>query len=263
MIPRIPLHWLAPALCLALLVGCGLPGAATAPTAGGDAVATQVAIARAVAATLTAAVPAAIDAPAELPTPTVAAATEPPTDVPPAPTVALAPTLPEVIAPATQTAVPDEPLPDALAPGGNASNVVGGIVVPSDARITDYSQGNNLEVAFKSPLWFSVLAYVPSNDGKDKDGAGIKEVRIQITGPTASGENGTVHEQPEHNAAFCVFGNDKPACNAWDFAAHDNKWPGGESVQYGENYHVQINIDGQDGQNNASWNFNFTIEAPQ
>ena len=33
-------------------------------------------------------------------------------------------------------------------------------------------------------------------------------------------------------------------------------------VQFGENYHVQINIEGLDGHNQANWDFNFTIEEP-
>jgi hypothetical protein len=186
----------------------------------------------------------------------------PPTETPeplPAPTETPEPLPAPTEAP---TDIPEEPLPMAYAPGGNSDNVAGGIVVPSDGRIISYSENNDLEVSFKSPLWFRVLAYVPSADGHNKDGEGIKEVRFSIVGPLASGEGGIVYEHTEQNAAYCVFANNEPACPAWDFAANDNKWPDGEEVRFGENYHVQINIEGQNGQNQASWNFNFTIEAP-
>lgn len=258
------LRWLAPLLCVALLVGCGVQQAT--PIATGDRVATEVALARAVAATLTMGVP----TPAVSPIATASATEElpAPTPVPPSPLadtpVPLPTETPEPPPTPTEvpTDIPEEPLPIAYGPGGNSDNVIGGIVVPSDARILNYSQDNDLEVSLKSPLWFRVLAYVPSADGHNKDGAGIKEVRFQIVGPLASGENGIVHEQTEQNAAYCVFGNSEPACPGWDFAANDNKWPGGEQVQFGENYHVQLNIEGIDGHNQASWNFNFTIEAP-
>ncbi|MBC8077898.1 MAG: hypothetical protein H7Y32_17610, partial [Chloroflexales bacterium] len=251
------LRWLASALCVATLAGCGpladVPTAATAQaTAAGDTVATQVAIAQAVAATLTAVVLAAPspttetaqEATPELPTITVAV--DGPTAAPPPPTVAPIDTAvpPPTVFPTND---PELPIPIAYAPGGNADNVLGGIVVPDDARITSYSEGNDLEVSFKSSVWFRILAYVPSGDGNDKDGAGIKEVRVAIVGPVAGGENDIVHERTEMNAAYCVFGGGEPDCSVWDFAANDNKWPGGEPVQYGENYHVQINIDGADG----------------
>jgi hypothetical protein len=249
------------ALCVALLAGCSLsaepPTAATAvPTPAGDAVATQVAIAQAVAATLTAAVPASTPEPEEA-TPTI----EPITEEPPT----AEPTAEEPPTPEPPTAEPPterpEPLPRAYAPPGNAGNILGGIVVPDDARIASYSEGNDLEVVFKSPLWFSVLAYVPSPDGNDRDGAGIAQVQFSITGPTTSGESDIIYERTEQNAAYCVFGGGEPDCEAWDFAANDNRWPNGEPVQFGENYHVQINVDGAD--DTASWNFNFTIEAPE
>jgi hypothetical protein len=251
------LRWLAPLLCAALLVGCGVQQAtpiATSdqPTATADRVATDVAAAQAVAATLTAGVP--------KPTvsPTAAASA---TEVLPAPTpVPPSPPTDTPVPPSPPTDVPDEPLPMAFGPGGNSDNVMGGIVLPGDASIDRYEPNNNLNVVLKSPLWFRVLAYVPSADGHNRDGAGIKEVRFEITGPVANGENGPVYQHTEQSAAYCVFANSEPACPAWDFAANDNKWPDGESVQVGENYHVQINIDGIDGRNQASWNFNFTIE---
>jgi len=261
---------LAPALCAALLVSCALgaevPASATPQaTAEGDAVATQVAIAQAVAATLTASVP--LDTP---PTPETSDADQTPTAItadtplPENPTEApLAPSEPPPAPTDTPTEIPEETLPRAYAPNGNADNLLGGIVVPDEARIVSYSEGNDLEVAFQSGVWFRVLAYVPSGDGNDRDGAGIQEVRFSITGPTTSGESGVIHEQTEMNAAYCVFGGGEPDCNVWDFSANNNAWPNGEPVQFGENYHVQVNIDGADGDAGASWNFNFTIEAPE
>jgi hypothetical protein len=247
------LRWLAPMLCATFLVGCGVQQAP--PISATDRIATDVAAARAVAATLTMGVP----TPAV--SPIVASATE---ELPTPTAVPLPTETPEPPPPPSEvpTDIPEEPLPMAYGPGGNASNVEGGIVVPGDGRILNYSQNNNLEVSFKSPLWFRVLAYVPSADGHNKDGAGIKEVRFEITGPVANGENDTVYQHTEQSPAYCVFANSEPACPAWDFAANDNKWPDGAPVQFGENYHVQINIDGIDGHNQASWNFNFTIEAP-
>jgi len=267
MMPYPMLRWLALILCAASLVGCGVQqatpiAAADTPIAAADRIATDVAAARAVAATLTAGVP----TPTVSPTAAASPADALPTDTPaPLPTDTPAPLPTDTPAPLptdTPTDVPDEPLPEAYPPPGNASNVTGGIVMLGNARLVNYSENNNLEIAFKSPLRFRVLAYVPSADGHNKDGAGIKEVRFEITGPVANGENGIVYEHTEQSAAYCVFANSEPACPAWDFAANDNKWPTGEQVQFGENYHVQINIDGIDGQNQANWNFNFTIEAP-
>jgi hypothetical protein len=266
-----PIRTLACALCVALIAGCGLPtDVPPAATTEGDAVATQVAIAQAVAATLTAAVPAETSEPDE-PTPTLedtAVEAEEPSvtpEPPPEPPTAEPPTAePPTAEPPTAepTEIPDQPLPRAYAPGGNSDNVLGGIVVPDDARIASYSEGNDLEVVFGPSVWFSVQAYVPSGDGNDSDGAGIAEVRISITGPSTSGETIVIHERTERTASFCVFGGGEPDCEVWDFAAN-GAWPNGEPVQFGENYHVQINIDGADGDSGASWNFNFTIEAPE
>src|SRR5262245_53047950 len=142
MIPRPMLRRLAPMLCATLLIGCGIQQATTSgpadqPTAMADRVATDVAVARAVAATLTAGVPspAAESATEELPAPT-SVPPSPPTDTPePLPTPTEAP-----------TDISEEPLPMAYAPGGNSDNVIGGIVVPSDGRIINYSENNDLEV---------------------------------------------------------------------------------------------------------------------
>jgi hypothetical protein len=174
-------------------------------------------------------------------------ATLPPVSVPP-------PTATPTPIPAQPTPTPS-PTPEQFVifepPGGGNDNIDGYLVFPGYTQ----DQLNINDLVFRDKLVFQVVAF-DKNWGQS-DGAGIDNVRFKI-----SGDQGTVHERTEENAAYCVFSGGEPLCNVWVFAQHNYRWP--EPYQHqlitNGNYSVQITINPQDG-DSANWNFDFRIEG--
>ncbi|MBI1878969.1 MAG: SH3 domain-containing protein [Chloroflexi bacterium] len=179
-------------------------------------------------------------------------ATLPPVSAPPPPMPTSTPTL----APAQPTPTPS-PTPELFVvlepPGGGNDNIDGYVVFPG------YTQGqlNPNDVVFRNRMVFRVIAYDIRRMGL-KDGAGIENVRFEITNSQGS----VVYEHTEQTAGYCVFGGGEPNCNVWNFAEHNYRWPEPYSDQRIENddYTVQITIQPQNG-DAANWNFDFRIEG--
>ncbi|MBN1218416.1 MAG: hypothetical protein JXM69_05785 [Anaerolineae bacterium] len=170
--------------------------------------------------------------------------------IPPTPTPTLTPTP----IPPTPTPIPPQPtLPDRVdvpVDGGRA-DLDGHIRIPGFTK--EQLKGPDSEVTFRDRLVFQVVAYNP-NQGQH-DGAGIKEVNIQIFGP-----NGKVHERTERNAGYCVFGGGEPDCNVFKFDQNNYRWPeeGQPSIENGS-HSVEITITTEDNET-ENWRWSFWIQ---
>lgn len=97
-----------------------------------------------------------------------------------------------------------------------------------------------LDSLLTEALVFQVEAYDPAVG--DWDGAGIRNVEMQIVGP--DGE--PVYAKVENTAGYCAFGGGEPDCTIWDFAENGYYWPGGRLIRSGQHL-LRARINAQDG----------------
>jgi hypothetical protein len=136
--------------------------------------------------------------------------------------------------------------------GGDPKGLIGKMVLPGYGG----SAGQVDLPVFDQQIVFQLLVRDP--DFGPHDGAGINSVEITIYDPNGL----VVQTRTEQNAPYCSFGNDRPECPAWNFAAHGNLWPNGIAVCRGQGYQAIMTVDAQNGSNqDALWRFNFDIEG--
>ncbi|MCL4863512.1 MAG: hypothetical protein KJZ93_29170 [Caldilineaceae bacterium] len=97
-----------------------------------------------------------------------------------------------------------------------------------------------LDTYLTEALVFRVEAYDPAVG--DWDGAGIRNVEMQIVGP----DGAPVYARVENNAGYCAFSGGEPDCTIWDFAENGYYWPGGRLIRSGAHL-LRARINAQDG----------------
>ena len=75
-------------------------------------------------------------------------------------------------------------------------------------------------------LVFQIEAYVGP---RYSDGKYIDNVDMRIISPDGQ----EVYQRTESAAGYCAFSGGSPACNQWNFADEDYKWPSGQPIQQG------------------------------
>jgi hypothetical protein len=127
------------------------------------------------------------------------------------------------------------------------------VIVPGILPPSAKPKVSGQDIVFRQQVVLQVKARVKSKGSQD--GAGIKEVRFDI-----DDGGDTLFTQKEHTAGFCMFGGGEPTCNILT-PTKDLYWPGTSTpVQFNHRYTGQINITRQDGTQDGTWNFSFTIE---
>jgi hypothetical protein len=188
-------------------------------------------------------------APTSVPTPEPTIA---PTDVPTS-----VPTTEPTIAPTTPP-TEDAFIGVSFPPNGleGIENIQGKLYLPGFDQ--EPPKDGNDNYIFTNRFNLRVYTYDTAVSSEDKDGAGIKEVEIQI-----SKDGQDVFNKIESNAAYCLLGGDNPDCPILDFTKTKN-WPDPDKrinqvipIENGD-YVVIITITPQNGKK-TSWNFNFTI----
>ena len=107
------------------------------------------------------------------------------------------------------------------------------------ANVVETSPGA-LDTYVTEALVFRVEAYDPAVG--DWDGAGIRNVEMQIVGP----DGAPVYARVENNAGYCAFSGGEPDCMIWDFAENGYYWPGGRLIRSGAHL-LRARINAQDG----------------
>ena len=174
------------------------------------------------------------------------------------PAGAIPPTPAPTATPVAPTSTPPPQLAIAaidVAVGGPSglSDLAFQVIVPGILPPSAKPKVSGQDIVFRQQVVLQVKARVKSKGSQD--GAGIQEVRFDI-----DDGGDPLFTQKEHTAGFCLFGGGEPTCNIL-VPAKDLYWPGTSTpVQFNHRYNGQINITRQDGTQDGTWNFRFTIE---